>query len=348
MPRKGASGKEAALAAPSVQPVKIEIPVPSAPKYVPGSGPRSEPITLVPVKDSTAYILDKYVLPKLSETRPQDRRLYYYLVGFTDIPQARILVPCHKALDYVDPYEMERWEYENDEKIDEEKKRLAEEATKLPAKKRGRPAKVRVGPGAIEPDISQPSPHGTSFVPSVGSLSDNQPEPTLVLDNHLTGPSLSTPQKRTRPSLNQVGDSQTTPSPAQPTTNNQFGDEQLRRQLFWESTKRRLSSDYSANGDADVESISQPHIMDSSASRPTSSRASSSGGHAVLNASGSTRVTRSASKRPGSALSAGSSSGSPVPSSSAQPTVLAPQRRGSALSARPPSASGVPGKSTLV
>lgn len=315
MPKKGAGSKEAAaaaLAAPSVRSVQIEIPVPSVPRYVPGSGPKSGPITLAPVKDSTAYILEKYVLPKLSETRPQDRRLYYYLVGFTDIPQARILVPCHKALDYVDPFEMERWEFKNDEKMDEEKKRLAQEATtgKLPAKKRGRPAKVRVGPGALEPDISKPSPHGTSVVPSVVSLGDNQHEPTLVLDSQLTGPSLSTPQKRNRPSLDQVGDSQPTPSLHQPTGDNQFGDEEIRRQLFWESTKRRLSSDYSANNDADQESISQQLIMDSSASRPVSSNASSSGGYPVLNASGPTRVTRSASKRPVSAVSTQSGFGS--------------------------------------
>lgn len=309
MPRKGGSNREAAPAAPNVRRVKIEIPVPSAPKYVPGSGPPSAPISLIPEKDSTAYILEKYVLPKQSETRPQDRRLVYYLVGFTDIPQARILVPCQKALDYVDPYTMERWESENDEKIAEQKKRAEEEA-KLPAEKRarGRPAKVRVAQGAIEPDISQPSPHGTSVVPSIGSSGNNQHEPTLVLDSHLTGPSLSAPQKRTRPSLDQVGNSETISSLSlsQPTITN----EEIRRQLFWESTRRRLSSDYSTNNDADIESISQPLIMDTSAPRPNSSGASSSGGFPPLQASGSTRVTRSSSRRLGSAMSAGSSAGS--------------------------------------
>ncbi|KAK1757900.1 hypothetical protein QBC47DRAFT_377236 [Echria macrotheca] len=160
--------------------VEIEIPVPPVARYVPGSGPPLAPISLLPPHDSTAYIIDQYVLPPIKDTKEDSRRILYYHVGFTDLPTVKIMIPCNKVLDYVSPRELEEWEAKNMDRneaeralILQEKKRLAG-AGKVPGRV-GRPRKVPL----------------QSPAPTVSATED-----TIALAKAVAGPSLSTPQKR--------------------------------------------------------------------------------------------------------------------------------------------------------
>jgi len=160
--------------------VDIEIPVPSIAKYVPGSGPPLGKISLLPPHDSTAYIIDQYVLPPVKETGKNTRRLLYYHVGFTDEPSTKIFLPCNEVLDYVSPRSLEDWEYHNMEVNEQEKARILEEKKRVkgPAKKTGRPPKNKT--------LAEEIVH-----PTVGATED-----TIKLANAVAGPSLATPQKR--------------------------------------------------------------------------------------------------------------------------------------------------------
>ncbi|KAL2124871.1 hypothetical protein VTJ04DRAFT_1236 [Mycothermus thermophilus] len=156
----------------------IEIPLHSIRKYVPGSIPPPR-ISLVPPRDSTAYIIDKLVLQTDESMNNTARRLAYYHIGFTDAPAVKILVPCHKALDYVSPWEMEDWEYSESERKEEERARELVEAQARPVKKPGCPPKAAAAEAEIEDE----------------SMSSSAEE-ALLLAQEAEGPSLSTPQKR--------------------------------------------------------------------------------------------------------------------------------------------------------
>ncbi|KAK4116579.1 hypothetical protein N656DRAFT_700848 [Canariomyces notabilis] len=151
----------------------IEIPIPSIRRYVPGSGPPPPRITLAPPRDSTAYIIDQFVLPTESDTTKTSRRLIHYHIGFTDLPAVKILIPCHKVLDYVSPRELEDWEYQNAERKEEERAREAAEKQRAAAKKA---AQAQEG------------------IPTLTVLSPA--DEALLLAKEVAGPSLSTPQKR--------------------------------------------------------------------------------------------------------------------------------------------------------
>ncbi|KAL2017739.1 hypothetical protein VTK56DRAFT_1709 [Thermocarpiscus australiensis] len=156
----------------------IEIPIPSIRKYVPGSGPPLPKITLAPPRDSTAYIIDQFVLPVNAETTETSRRLIYYHIGFIDLPAVKILIPCNKVLDYVSPRELEDWEYNNLETKEEERARELAERQRLRAA-----AKEKAALPSKLPDNEAP----------VNIISA---EETLLLAKQVAGPSLSTPQKR--------------------------------------------------------------------------------------------------------------------------------------------------------
>jgi hypothetical protein len=151
----------------------IEIPIPSIRRYVPGSGPLPPRITLAPPRDSTAYIIDQFVLPTESDTTKTSRRLIHYHIGFTDLPAVKILIPCHKVLDYVSPRELEDWEYQNAERREEERAREAAEKQRAAAKKA-----AQAQEGIPTPTVLSPA------------------DEALLLAKEVAGPSLSTPQKR--------------------------------------------------------------------------------------------------------------------------------------------------------
>lgn len=159
-------------------PTTVEIPLHSIRRYVPGSGPPPPRISLVPPRDSTAYIIDQFVLPPDKDMTPTSRRLIHYHIGFTDLPAVKLLVPCTEVLDYVSPRELEDWEYRNEERKEVERARLLAEKQRagFTKKKPGRPRKV------LMEDIGMP----------VLSSADE----ALLLAQQAAGPSLSTPKKR--------------------------------------------------------------------------------------------------------------------------------------------------------
>ncbi len=150
-------------------------------RYVPGSGPPLRPITLVPPRDSTAYILNKLVLPLSAETNETTKRRMHYLVGWKDLPAAQVAIPATKILDYVSPAELEDWEYNDLLRREEEREKFGDDEAPLaaPRKRPGRRPKARMG----EPQAEAPLLSAA--------------EEAMLAQKAASGPSLSTPKKRT-------------------------------------------------------------------------------------------------------------------------------------------------------
>lgn len=174
---------------------EIEIRLPSRKRFVPGTAPRQPRISLLPAHDSTAFIVDKVI--NSTERKPDNKaqRRLCYIIGWTDLPAARIMIPCTTALEYVSPRTLEEWEYNDSLRREQEEWAQAVEEAKLlslgmdpaeaiaPAetkikKKRGRP------PRAAMLDEAPPTP--------VLAAEDV----VLIAKKKAAGPSLSTPQKR--------------------------------------------------------------------------------------------------------------------------------------------------------
>ncbi|KAJ0269019.1 hypothetical protein COL940_012847 [Colletotrichum noveboracense] len=93
--------------------------------YTPGTGPPLRPITLVPVRDSTAYIRDEFfVPPPLSQ---DGKKRLQYVVGWSDLPAARLVVDAERVADYVSPAAYEDWCAARAAERDEEERRREEE-----------------------------------------------------------------------------------------------------------------------------------------------------------------------------------------------------------------------------
>lgn len=166
----------------------IEIPLPSIKKYTRGSGPPPPPITLAPPRDSTGYIIDQFVLPVPKDTKPESRRRIYYHIGFTDIPAARLLIPCDEVLDYVSPRELEEFEYEalqikETEKAAEDEQKRKDQAQAPTKKQPGRPPKAPLNDTALD-------------APKELVISLQEGDVLLAKQEAVGGPSLATPQKR--------------------------------------------------------------------------------------------------------------------------------------------------------
>jgi hypothetical protein len=114
--------------------------------YQPGSGPPLQRITLLPPRDSTAYIIERILLPpnELAEDgRPRPKRMTY-VVGWRDLPAASLLVPALDILEYVSPRELENWESALEEELNEDRaKREEAKNANLPVTKGKR---KRAGP----------------------------------------------------------------------------------------------------------------------------------------------------------------------------------------------------------
>ncbi|SCO84649.1 uncharacterized protein FRV6_08776 [Fusarium oxysporum] len=126
---------------------RIEVRLRSKPRdYVPGSGPPLQPISLLPPQDSTAYILERIILPSpgvAADGLPLPRRMTY-IVSWTDLPAAQMLVPAMDVLEYVSPRKLEEWEFKNtEEQLEEEaaEKKKTEAGQVTQPKRRGRPPK---------------------------------------------------------------------------------------------------------------------------------------------------------------------------------------------------------------
>ncbi|KAL5606756.1 uncharacterized protein BROUX77_003949 [Berkeleyomyces rouxiae] len=104
--------------------IVVEIPhIP--PPYVPGSGPVSQDATIIPIGDSTAYIIDRLFLSEglAADGKPRPNSLAW-LIGFHDQPAARVVVRAHRVHDYVSPREFEEYEYRQWQRRENEKERL--------------------------------------------------------------------------------------------------------------------------------------------------------------------------------------------------------------------------------
>ncbi|GAW14508.1 hypothetical protein ANO14919_039110 [Xylariales sp. No.14919] len=183
---------------------RVEIPLPSKPRdYRSGDGPALAPVRLSLAHDTGAFIVDKRILPG-KPVHDELKLELYYVVGWPDLPAARVAILGTKILDYVSPRTLEDWEYKLSLEKDEEeerdaarKKRQAERASKASAasvpgtgtstpsvlgqKKRGRPSKAEV----LARRIAQQASFGDDELANV-------PLPPARTD----GPSLSTPQKK--------------------------------------------------------------------------------------------------------------------------------------------------------
>ncbi|KAI0188377.1 hypothetical protein EV127DRAFT_343120 [Xylaria flabelliformis] len=183
----------------------FEIPLHSKPPdYRPGDGPALAPIHLCLEDDTGAFIVDKRVLPG----KPVNGELkleLYYVVGWPDLPAARVAILATKILEYVSPRTLEDWEYEcllekdkEREKQEAARKIKQEERAKAHAasvsvmgtptpdggapgqKRRGRPSKAEV----LARRIAQQASFGDDELANV-------PLPPAGT----SGPSLSTPKK---------------------------------------------------------------------------------------------------------------------------------------------------------
>ncbi|KAK2051500.1 chromo domain-containing protein [Colletotrichum caudatum] len=99
--------------------------IPTYRRYKPGTGPLLAPITLLPVHDSTAYIRDEFFVPPALSVDGKKRLLY--VVGWTDLPAARLQVDAERICDYVSPRAYEEWCAVRAAERDEEERRIEEE-----------------------------------------------------------------------------------------------------------------------------------------------------------------------------------------------------------------------------
>lgn len=180
--------------------INFEIPVkPQPPRYRPGSGPPSQPVELRLKDDSTAFIIDKVILPPTDLVDPRQRRAYYIL-GWPDLPAARPVVDCAKALEYVAPYVIEEWEHKDFLRREAEKEKaeteaaLAAVAEAIAAEK----GKAIVGANKLPNGKKKPGRKPKN----VRAQQVRLPTPQLdseqeeLLAKRRQGPSLSTPQKK--------------------------------------------------------------------------------------------------------------------------------------------------------
>ncbi|KAK1622301.1 hypothetical protein BDP81DRAFT_476498 [Colletotrichum phormii] len=112
---------------PDSEPRKLAVVLEDLPtyrRYKPGTGPPLRPTTLAPPRDSTAYIRDEFfVPPALSD---DGKKRLQYVVGWTELPAARLVVDAERICDYVSPMAYEEWCAAKAEERDEEERRLEE------------------------------------------------------------------------------------------------------------------------------------------------------------------------------------------------------------------------------
>ncbi|KAI1806676.1 hypothetical protein F4811DRAFT_120041 [Daldinia bambusicola] len=185
---------------------RIEIPLPSKPPpYRPGDGPPLAPLRILPEHDTDAFIVDKRVLPG---TAPNgELKLYmYYIVGWPDLPAARVSILATDIYNYVSPRAVEDFEYKALlERDEEEERREAEEKRKMEliAKK-----KLATSTSAASSNLASPIPGQkrrgrpskaelqSRQLAQQSSFNISQSIKTALPPANTSGPSLSTPQKK--------------------------------------------------------------------------------------------------------------------------------------------------------
>src|SRR6266566_2003327 len=133
------------------------------PAYHRDSGPPLAPITLLPPHDSTAYIIDKFEhwIPD-NNGKIQHKRLKY-LIGWTDLPAARLALAANDVLDYVSPAALEEWEYRQSLERDEDERQKAKRNTHRHISKHAAHRKRKLNTGNSKPVVTEAEPY-----PSLG------------------------------------------------------------------------------------------------------------------------------------------------------------------------------------
>jgi hypothetical protein len=183
---------------------RLVVLLPPGPRnYLRSPGVPLEPPSLKLSHDTTAYIIERILLPS-NEVSPHDGKplpkRMTYIIGWRDLPAARRLVPAMDILDYVSPRELEDWEQKLEEELDEAREKL-EEAKKKEAERasdKGKSKSVtKVAP--MDPKTGKrrrgrPPAH-TQIEP--GAVVDEEEEGDKKNKGRLKGGalSLSTPQK---------------------------------------------------------------------------------------------------------------------------------------------------------
>ncbi|KAK9774680.1 hypothetical protein SCAR479_08765 [Seiridium cardinale] len=179
----------------------IEVVLPSRQKrYAGGLGPALAPLRIALKNDSTAYITGKEIEP--TWTRDGGLKLQlYYIVQWTDLPAAAVLIEAHRILDYVSPRTLEDYEYKLSLERDaqeEEYRRSLEEAKRTPATLKGFQSTDTSIPGT--PTVGQKKPGrpkkaGRRIKKGTKSHAADVFASPSSTSAKTSGPSLSTPQK---------------------------------------------------------------------------------------------------------------------------------------------------------
>ncbi|KAI0176496.1 hypothetical protein GGR52DRAFT_541254 [Hypoxylon sp. FL1284] len=188
---------------------RLRIPLPSKPRpYRPGDGPPLAPLTIVPENDLNAFIADKRVL-RTTAANGELKLQMFYVVGWPDLPAARVAILATDVYDYVSQKTVEDFEYKASlEREEEEKRKEAEKRRRAQVAAAAKKAKSAVNatstpavPGA--PTVPGQKKRGR---PSKAILEARQLALQAILDNatdteeplpaSTSGPSLSTPKKK--------------------------------------------------------------------------------------------------------------------------------------------------------
>ncbi|OBS20783.1 hypothetical protein FPOA_07124 [Fusarium poae] len=175
--------------------------------YIPGTGPALQPISLLPPQDSTAYILERIILPSpglAADGHPLPRRMTY-IVAWHDLPAAQLLVPAMDILEYVSPRALEEWEFANtEEQMEQETEKEETQTGDAPKpRRRGRPpkhSKIETAVVAVPDDDDNAVQRGAMTIATptknrlkdFEGLSDEDATPAVQLQWETTGESAST------------------------------------------------------------------------------------------------------------------------------------------------------------
>ncbi|KAJ4326986.1 hypothetical protein N0V84_002599 [Fusarium piperis] len=179
--------------------IEVHIPQRKSNGYIPGGGPPLQPISLLPPRDSTAYIIDRIILPSpglAADGKPLPRRMTY-IVGWHDLPAARMLVPAMQILNYVSPQEVEEWGFKNMEeqmdskKVAQKKEEQTQDKSSKP-KKRGRPPKHSKIEAAV---VTEPESK-TAAIPKKGVMTISVPNENRLEDFEGTSDEYGSPSRQ--------------------------------------------------------------------------------------------------------------------------------------------------------
>ncbi|KHN98946.1 Chromo domain-like protein [Metarhizium album ARSEF 1941] len=200
------------------------------PKYTPGCGPSLQPLRLLPPASSSAYIIERILLPSPGlavDGKPLPKRMTY-IVGWHDLPAASLLVPAMDILDYVSPRALEDWEETLEDELDQERIKLAEER--------------KIGLGGLKQKHKARPPAHTDIEPAAAIESET--ERGNVVRPKMGAMSLSTPQKRKLADFEGLSDNEN--SPTNQLAREIFGDDSC--EDSWDAPLARAG-----NGDMQIE-----------------------------------------------------------------------------------------------